>query len=71
MSATPTPEQEETFEERLIKLESIINSLENETPALEEALNSYEQGVELAKACLKQLEQAELRVRTIRLDDSA
>ena len=69
MSSNPTPEPEETFEDRLNKLESIINSLENETPGLEEALNSYEKGVELAKTCLQQLEQAELRVRTIRLDD--
>ena len=69
MSSPTNQEQEDSFEERLTKLESIVNLLENETPPLEEALNSYEKGVEIAKACLKQLEQAELRVRTIRLDD--
>jgi len=69
MSSPTDQEQEDSFEERLTKLESIVNLLENETPPLEEALNSYEKGVEIAKACLKQLEQAELRVRTIRLDD--
>ncbi|MBX2820523.1 MAG: exodeoxyribonuclease VII small subunit [Rhodothermaceae bacterium] len=69
MSSPTDKEQEDSFEERLTKLESIVNLLENETPPLEEALNSYEKGVEIAKVCLKQLEQAELRVRTIRLDD--
>ena len=69
MSSPTDQEQEDSFEERLTKLESIVNLLENETPPLEEALNSYEKGVEIAKVCLKQLEQAELRIRTIRLDD--
>ena len=69
MSSSADQETEDTFESRLTQLESIVQLLENETPGLEEALNYYEKGVEIAKTCMKQLEQAELRVRTIRIDD--
>ena len=55
MSSSTDQEREDSFEERLNKLESIVNLLENETPPLEEALNSYEKGVEIAKACLNNL----------------
>ena len=69
MSSTTEQGSAESFESRLRKLETIVETLENETPPLEDALKAYEEGVHLAKACLKQLNEAELRVRTIRLEE--
>ena len=69
MSSTTEQGSEESFESRLKRLETIVETLENETPPLEDALNAYHEGVQLAKACLTQLEKAELRVRTIRLEE--
>ena len=64
----PAPE-EMTFEQALQRLEEIVESLEDETPELEEALSSYEEGTELARHCLKRLEKAELRVEELSLDE--
>lgn len=58
-----------SFEEALKKLESIVDRLENEAPPLEEALAAYEEGTMLAKQCLERLERAELRIRSLKLDD--
>lgn len=66
MSSTADAGSTDSFESRLKKLESIVETLEHETPPLEDALKAYEEGVKLARGCLEQLEQAELRVRTIR-----
>lgn len=57
-----------TFEQALQRLEEIVESLEDEMPELEEALSSYEEGTTLARHCLKQLEQAELRIEELSLD---
>lgn len=66
--ATPAPE-DLTFEQALQRLEEIVEALEGETPDLETALESYEEGTELARYCLKRLEAAELRVEELSLDD--
>lgn len=63
----PAPD-EMTFEQALQRLEKIVASLEDEMPELEEALSSYEEGTALARHCLKQLEQAELRIEELSLD---
>ncbi len=59
----------ETFEDRLKALESIIELLENDMPPLEKALSSYEKGIAIAKECLERLDKAELRIRTLKLED--
>ena len=64
-----TSGQSPSFEEQLKALESIIERLENETPPLDEALESYEKGIKLAKDCMKRLEDAELRIQTLKLED--
>ena len=69
MSSTSDQKTENTFEAKLKKLEEIVETLEHETPSLEEALNIYEQGVLLARNCLEQLDAAELRVRSLRTED--
>ena len=69
--STSTPEEPapEKFEARLKALESIVETLENDMPPLEAALSSYEEGVTIARACLDQLDKAELRIRTLNRED--
>lgn len=64
-----TPPEDLSFEEALHRLESIVETLEDEPPHLEDALDAYEEGVSLAQRCLTQLEQADLRVQELSLDD--
>lgn len=64
-----SPEQTETFEAQIKALESIVESLEDDMPPLDEALASYEKGVGIAKNCLERLEQAELRIKSLKLEE--
>lgn len=50
------------FEGALAELEQRVRRLEGGDLALEEALDLYEQGVELARSCHEKLEAAEQRV---------
>lgn len=59
----PAPPQ--TFEEALRELEGIVETLEDEPPALEDALDAYERGVLLARHCLERLRDAEVRVEEL------
>ena len=54
-----------SFEEAFRELENIVQTLEQGTTTLEEALALYEQGVRLATYCEKLLEDAQLRVRVL------
>ena len=62
-------DEQPTFEDRLRKIESIVEKLETDMPPLAEALASYEEGVTIAKDCLDALEQAELRIKTLKLEE--
>ena len=53
-----------TFENRLKKLESIVKDLDADTP-LEGAIEKYEEGMALAKACQLELEEAEKKILKI------
>lgn len=59
------------FEEKLLRLEKIAESLENNEIGLEESLSLFEEGVNLSKECLSILEKAELKVKVLKkeLDD--
>ena len=57
-----------TFEDTLERLEDIVETLEDDSPSLDEALDAYEEGVELANACLGRLEEAEQRVSELSVD---
>ncbi len=52
-------------EEGLERLEAIVRSLEDPEVSLEESLRLFEEGVRLADALRKRLEQSELRVRRV------
>lgn len=54
-----------SFEEALIKLESIVEQLEDEEITLEDSVNLYEEGVKLSHFCTEILEQAELRIEQV------
>ena len=57
-----------SFEETLRHLEALVESLEADTPDLDAALDAYEEGTVLARACLRRLEAAEQRVEELSLD---
>ena len=56
-----------TFENALAQLESLTEKLKDELP-LAEALALYEQGVALAGACQKMLDEAQRRIEVLQPD---
>ena len=60
--------KEPSFEQSLKRLEAIVDKLEGEELALEESLKLFEEGVKLAEACGKRLDEAEKKV-TLLLKD--
>lgn len=58
-----------TFEEKLNRLEATIKELESGELGLDEAVKKYKEGIELAKSCHKELEEAEELVVKIMKDD--
>ena len=56
---------EETFEQSLEQLESVVGDLEGGELGLAEALGCYEEGVKRLKACHAQLEAAERRIELL------
>jgi len=57
-----------TFEESLRRLESIVEQLERGDVRLDEALNLYEEGIELSKKCSEKLTRAELTLKRLGKD---
>lgn len=57
-----------TFEDNLKELEKIVASLEKGDCQLDEAMQLFERGVTLSKACNEQLKQARQKIAYI--DDS-
>ncbi|NKI74994.1 exodeoxyribonuclease VII small subunit [Dickeya sp. CFBP 2040] len=62
-------EQPTSFENSLAELEQIVSRLESGELPLEEALNAFEQGVQLARQGQVKLQQAEQRVQILLNDD--
>ncbi len=60
-----------SFEKDLKRLEEISAFLEDDSVDLEEALNLYEEGIELSRNCISALKKAELRITELkkRLDE--
>ncbi len=55
----------QTFEQKLAKIDDIINSLENSSSSLDESVKLYNQGITLTQECQKELEEATLKVKKI------
>ncbi|SLM64051.1 MULTISPECIES: exodeoxyribonuclease VII small subunit [Dickeya] len=62
-------EQPASFEHSLTELEQIVSRLESGELPLEDALNAFEQGVQLARQGQMKLQQAEQRVQILLNDD--
>lgn len=54
-----------TFEEALDELEAIASKLESGELTLEQSIQFYEKGVELAKFCRQKLEEAERKIEVL------
>jgi exodeoxyribonuclease VII small subunit len=55
----------ERFEDQLARLEEIVARLEDDTVGLEEALDLFEKGMQLARACRTRLEAVQQRVEQL------
>ncbi|MEK6557678.1 MAG: exodeoxyribonuclease VII small subunit [Candidatus Margulisiibacteriota bacterium] len=53
-----------SFEDRLRKLEAIVEELEADTP-LDQAMTRFDEGVKLATECQKELERVESQIMKI------
>ena len=60
--ATPPP----SFDDQLDRLESLVQKLESGHLSLEEALQQFEDGINLSKALQEQLAQAQRRVEVLK-----
>ena len=56
---------EKNFEESIENLEEIIKELESGKLTLDESMDKFKQGVELAKACNKKLQDAEKSIKLL------
>ena len=54
-----------TFEEAIKRLEEIVRYLEKGQIPLEDAVQSYEEGMKLRQFCETQLQQAKTRIETV------
>jgi exodeoxyribonuclease VII small subunit len=57
---------EQTFEQALERLATVVEALENDGTSLADAMALYEEGITLAQTCRRQLEQAELKITELR-----
>ena len=54
-----------TFEENMKRLETIVRAMERGDVALEESLALFQEGTALIQSCVKLLDEAELQVKKI------
>jgi exodeoxyribonuclease VII small subunit len=59
------PQKQDTFENAIKKLETIISSLENEDLTLKDALENFEKGVKLMRICDSHLRSAEGKLKEL------
>ncbi|MBQ3695805.1 MAG: exodeoxyribonuclease VII small subunit [Alphaproteobacteria bacterium] len=61
--------QKITFEQAMTELDEIVRKLENGQIPLEEAIKTYEHGMELKKICEEKLKTAEMKIEKLTLKD--
>ena len=54
-------QQNQTFEQNMLRLEQIVRAMERGDVALEESLKLFQEGTELVRACGKLLEKSEAK----------
>lgn len=57
--------KEETFENKIEKLEGIANDLEKGNLNLDESVRKFEEGMKISKECSKILEDAERKIKIL------
>jgi exodeoxyribonuclease VII small subunit len=62
---TGAGKNERSFEEALMRLEEIVLELEEGGLSLDEALNKFEEGIELSQFCTQKLTRAEEKVKKL------
>jgi exodeoxyribonuclease VII small subunit len=62
-------EMEYTLEEAMRRLDEVAQALDRENRDLEQALRLYEEGVRLVAFCQKKLEDAERKIRMLKVSD--
>jgi len=60
----------QNFEETFKALQAVVEKLESEEISLEDALKTYEDGIQLIRQCTDILERAQLRIEQVSRDDS-
>lgn len=70
MSKQTDETQIETYHALYTQLEQVVALLEAGDLPLEELLRLYEEGVRLAKACQRLLDEAELRIQYLQEEDA-
>jgi exodeoxyribonuclease VII small subunit len=72
MASSKKEDSKSSLENSIKRLEKIVESLEDGSVPLEEAIKMYEEGIELSRACIEKLTQAELKLKklTKKIDDS-
>lgn len=58
-------ENNQTFEQNMMRLEQIVRAMERGEVALEESLKLFQEGTDLVAQCGKLLDQAELQVKKV------
>lgn len=59
--------QKITFEQAMSELDEIVRKLENGQIPLEEAVKTYEKGMELKKICEEELKNAEMKIEKLQI----
>jgi exodeoxyribonuclease VII small subunit len=57
-----------SLEHSLHRLEEIVQSLEQGTVPLDDAVNLYEEGIQISKLCAERLKTAELKIKKLSKD---
>lgn len=57
---------EQSFEDKLARLEQLADLLESEDTGLDESISLFEEGIKLSKECLIALQEAELKIRELK-----
>lgn len=68
MGSSKKESSKRTFEQSLTRLEKIVDSLEQGEVPLENAIELYEEGIELSKECMEALSKAELKIKKLSKD---
>ena len=61
--------QKITFEQAMAELDEIVRKLENGQIPLEDAVKTYEKGMELKKICEEKLKTAEMKIEKLTIQD--